>query len=211
MHISDGVLSLPLVSFGWAVTVIILCLSIMRFYRMDQNTRSASIPKIAVMTAAFFTASLVELPIGPTSAHLVLAGLTGVILGPFAFISIFIALFLQAALFHFGGFVSLGVNSMNMGLCALLAYFIYFRLAQHIDIRISAGLAGGLAVLFGALVVAVFLYLNGSEFLTFIRIELIAHFVLAVIEGLITAAVVSFIAKIRPDLLIRPPDPKKES
>ena len=41
--------------------------------------------KVAVLSATFFVASLIHFPIGPTSFHLTLNGLIGVILGWAAF------------------------------------------------------------------------------------------------------------------------------
>ena len=56
-----------------------------------------------------------------SSAHLILNGLLGVVLGWAAFPVIFVALLLQAVLFQFGGFTVLGVNTATMGLGALAA------------------------------------------------------------------------------------------
>ena len=63
----------------------------------------ANLPKVAVVTSSFFVASLVHLPLGPTSVHLLLPGIVGALLGPAAFLSITIGLFLQSILFQFGG------------------------------------------------------------------------------------------------------------
>ena len=74
MYISDGVLSTPVSIGGYAIAVGISALSV-RKMRMDD------VPKVSVVTAAFFVASLIHIPIGPTSVHLILKGLAGMILG----------------------------------------------------------------------------------------------------------------------------------
>lgn len=53
-------------------------------------------PQVALLSAAFFVASLVRVPIGVTSMHLVLNGLVGLVLGWAAFPAILIGLLLQA-------------------------------------------------------------------------------------------------------------------
>lgn len=85
------------------------------------------------------------MPIGFSSAHLILNGLLGVVLGWAAFPVIFVALLLQAVLFQFGGFTVLGVNTATMGLGALAAYGIFYAIAgKSADKRLKfAGFCGG--------------------------------------------------------------------
>ena len=71
--------------------------------------------------AAFFVASLVHIRIGPTSVHLLLNGLAGVLLGLRAGPSIAVGLTLQAVLIGHGGFSALGVNICVMTIPALFA------------------------------------------------------------------------------------------
>ena len=63
------------------------------------------------MTAAFFVASLIHVSIGPTSVHLLLNGLLGVIVGRRAPLAVLLGLTLQAVLFGHGGFTTIGVNT----------------------------------------------------------------------------------------------------
>ena len=49
-------------------------------------------PQAAVLTAAFFVASLIHVPLGATSVHLVLNGLLGLVLGWAAFPAVLVAL-----------------------------------------------------------------------------------------------------------------------
>src|ERR1700722_12470391 len=74
VHISDGVLTWPWLLGGFVLAGL---LTAMAMYKV----RDEEIPRIALMTAAFFVASLIHVPIGPTSVHLLLNGLLGVIVG----------------------------------------------------------------------------------------------------------------------------------
>ncbi|MDO9586042.1 MAG: cobalt transporter CbiM, partial [Syntrophales bacterium] len=113
MHISEGVLSAPVLVAGALLTVGGTAWGLKK---MDYE----KIPEVAVLSSAFFVASLIHVPVGPSSAHLILNGLVGLLLGWMAFPSILVALALQALLFQSGGFTTLGVNAFNMAAPAVL-------------------------------------------------------------------------------------------
>jgi ABC-type Co2+ transport system permease subunit len=75
-------------------------------------------------------ASLIHVVVGPTSVHLLLNGLVGVVLGWRACLAIPVGLSLQAALIGHGGFSTIGVNSCVMGLPALLAGLLFSGLRR---------------------------------------------------------------------------------
>jgi cobalt/nickel transport system permease protein len=90
--------------------------------------RDEEIPRIALLTAAFFVASLVHVRVGPTSVHLLLNGLVGVLLGGRAALAIGVGLALQALLIGHGGYNTLGVNTCILALPALLCGALFRRL-----------------------------------------------------------------------------------
>ena len=87
--------------------------------------RDEEIPKIALLTAAFFVVDLIHIPAGPTSAHLLLGGLMGVVLGRHVALAIPLAVFLQYALLLHGGYTTIGINSCIMAVPALLAWQLF--------------------------------------------------------------------------------------
>jgi cobalt/nickel transport system permease protein len=118
IHLQDGILKFPWLAGGFIVAAILALAGSWR-------VRDEEIPKIALLTAAFFVATLIHVPVPMGSAHLLLNGLMGVVLGPRAALAIPIGLFLQAALFRHGGYSTLGVNSCVMTIPALLAWIIF--------------------------------------------------------------------------------------
>ncbi len=74
VHISDGVLTAPWLAGGFALTALLALVGSIR-------VRDEEIPRIALLTAAFFVASSLHVRVGPTTLHLLLNGLVGVILG----------------------------------------------------------------------------------------------------------------------------------
>lgn len=123
IHISDGVLTVPWLFGGFVTAAGLAALGLRR-------TTDEDIPTVALLTAAFFVASLIHVRIGPSSAHLILNGLLGVVLGIRAGLAVPIGLFLQAALLAHGGFSSLGVNSCIITIPALAAGWIVAALRR---------------------------------------------------------------------------------
>ena len=197
MHISDGVLSAPVCLGGYVAAAGIIAASIKKI-KVD------NMPRVAVMTSAFFIASLIHIPLGPTSVHLILNGLVGIILGPAAFISIFVGLVLQAFLFQHGGITTIGINAIMMGTPALLAYKI-FNLRNKFNFRknefIFGALAGGSGVFLGTIILALVLITTGSEFMGVAKYAALAHVPIMVIEGIMTGFIASFLMKVKPEIL----------
>jgi ABC-type Co2+ transport system permease subunit len=100
----------------------------------------AEIPRLALMSATFFVASLIHVPIGlTTSVHLLLNGLVGIVLGRRAILAIVVGLALQAILIGHGGYTSLGVNTCVMTLPAYLAAAMFAGLRRVPGLRRPLG------------------------------------------------------------------------
>ena len=197
MHISEGILSAPVLTFGALVTVTGLAIGIKR-------VKPADIPKVALLTAAFFVASLIHVPIGPSNAHLVLNGLLGVLLGWAAFPAIFIGLLLQAVLFQFGGLTTLGVNTANIAIPGIFFGLLarrFMSLDRPVFSAVVAGIAGGLSILGSGLLVAMSLGLSGDSFSLVSKIIFTAHIPIAIIEALVTGFIIRFLMKVKPEII----------
>ncbi len=118
MHISEGVLSPAVLAGGAALAAAGTAIGLKK---MDYE----AIPRVAILSAAFFVATLIHVPVGPVGLHLVLNGLMGLLLGWLAVPAILIALFLQALLFQFGGLTVLGVNTVTMALPAVICFYVF--------------------------------------------------------------------------------------
>jgi len=198
MHISDGVLSGQVCASTAVATAVIAGLVLKKTDRKD-------IPKIAVMTAAFFVASLLHIRLGPASVHLLLNGLVGVVLGLAAFPAIMIALLFQAVMFQHGGITTLGANTLIMGLPAIVSWGI-FQLkgkfsGSNSALRILSFMGGSVAILLSGGLMALVLVLAGSEFITTAKVIVAAHIPVALVEGVITVLVVEFFVKVKPELV----------
>ena len=196
MHISEGVLAGPVLLGGAAIAVVGTAIGL-------KKIDSDQIMTVAILSAAFFIASLVHVPIGPGNAHLVLSGLLGVVLGWAAFPSILVALLLQAVLFQFGGLTVLGLNTVTMAAPAVFCYFVFRpMLNRSRGSRFFAAFACGFcAMLLSAILTAGALALSGEAFESAARVLLLAHLPIMVVEGVITGFAYTFLAKVKPEAL----------
>jgi len=197
MHISEGILSAPVLATGIACAAVGVAIGLKK---IDYDR----MPKVAILSACFFVASLIHVPIGPSSVHLILNGLIGLLLGWAAFPAIMIALLLQAILFQFGGLTTLGVNTTTMALPAVICFCIFRGIVMSKNnwiSAISAFACGFTSVALGATLVALFLVSTENAFMAPAKLILFAHLPVMVIEGIITAFCIAFLKKVKPELL----------
>lgn len=197
-HIPDGILSAPVLIGGGVVAAAGAALGLRR---LDDRM----IPRVAILAAAFFAGSLIAVPVGPSSVHLLLSGLMGIMLGTATFLAVLVALLLQALLFGFGGLTTLGVNTVNIALPGVVFGLLLgpvIRSTTRPALRFAAGaLAGALPVLGTAGLVALSLWLSSTDYVPVASVVAATYLPLALGEAFVTAAVVSFLARVQPDAL----------
>ena len=196
MHISEGILSGPVLISGMALAASGTAIGLKK---LDFER----IPRAAILSSAFFVASLIHVPIGPSSVHMILNGIVGLMLGWGAFPVILVALILQAVFFQFGGITTLGVNTMIMALPAVFCYYLFGGLVRkRSGIALPAAFAcGAFSVFFGGIMVGLALIFTEENFLKVSYLVVAAHVPVMIIEGLITAFCVGFLKKVQPDML----------
>jgi cobalt/nickel transport system permease protein len=197
MHISEGILSAPVLITGAAIAATGTAIGLKK---LDYDR----IAKVGILSASFFVASLVHVPIGPSSVHLILNGIVGLLLGWAAFPAILVALILQAMFFQFGGITTLGVNTVIMAMPAVLCYFLFSPLLNKKPAVAAAGAfaCGFCSVLFGAVIVALALMFTEENFFQMALMVAGAHLPVMIIEGIVTAFFVAFLQKVQPEMLI---------
>ena len=198
VHISDNVLQ----TYAWLAGFCLFApLLAYAMYRVPDD----EIPRIALLTAAFFVASSIHVRIPPTSVHLLLNGLVGVVLGRRAPLSIVVGLGLQALLLGHGAFSTLGVNALVLTIPALIGRGLFTLVARKNSPRrilVAGILTGVFTVLLTAVLNAAVLIGFGVEDWTIIAgTVMIAHLALAAIEGAVLGTIATYLAKVKPELL----------
>lgn len=197
MHISEGVLSAPVLVTGAVLSVAGVAIGLKK---MDYE----KLPEVGVLSSVFFVASLIHVPIGPAAAHLVLNGICGLILGWMAFPAILTGLALQAVLFQFGGLTTLGINTFNMALPAVLVGFLcgrFIRSPNVVTRGVAEFIAGAGAMVGSGMLVAVSLVATGESFYAAAKLVVLVHLPVMVMEGIITIFIIEFVRRVRPEML----------
>ncbi|MBL7211605.1 MAG: cobalt transporter CbiM [Desulfobacteraceae bacterium] len=196
MHISEGVLSGPVLVSGIVLAAAGTAIGL-------KNLDYDRIPQIGILSASFFVASLIHVPIGVSSVHLILNGFVGLILGWGAFPAILVALTLQAVLFQFGGITALGVNTVIMASPAVLCYFLFGRLIiKKPSVALPAAFAAGaLSVFLAGILLGLALVFTEKDFFKVSTIVVMAHLPVMAVEGVITALCVGFLKRVQPSML----------
>lgn len=196
-HIPDGVLSAPVLVAGGVLAAGGIAVALRR---LDEE----EIPRTAILSAAFFAVSLFAVPVGPSSVHLLLGGLMGLILGSAIFPAIFVALLLQSVMFGFGGLTSLGVNTFNIA-CpgALVGVLLAPAIARAGPSRAAllAGVGSAVAVAATGALVALSLALSSTDYVASAKVMTATYLPLMIVEGLVAGFCVSFVKKVKPELL----------
>lgn len=195
MHISEGVLHPQLLVAGNVIATGVLYFS---YKKLDVQ----KLPITAALSALFFIASFIHIPLGPTSVHLIMSGILGAFLGYGVFVAIFIALLLQALLFGYGGITVLGVNLLIIATPALIAYYLMrIKTKSGFKKLLLHFLIGSVPVSLCAVLLALVLALNGEAFYAVASLSFLSNLPIMLIEGIFVVLIFRFIQKGSPKLL----------
>ena len=195
MHISDGIISIEVATVS-AVATLAFCVYSFK------NLTNEKIALVASMSALFFVTSFIHIPFVVTQIHLMLIGFIGIFLGSVAFISIAIALILQALLLGFGGLSSLGANILVMALPAYLVYLIFkLEILKKLNEKVKFFLVGFLGVFISSLLLFTVLVFSKDEYLAVAYSIIAVNIPTMILEGIVTMFLLLYIKKSMPKLL----------
>ena len=215
MHIPDGYLS-PVMSI--LLFILVLPFWIRGVQKLREKMSAKNIPIVALFAAFSFVVMMFNVPLpGGTTGHAVGGALAAIILGPeIATIAITIALVIQAIFFGDGGILAIGANCFNMAVVLpYLSYAIYQAISKNaaLDSKkriVGAALGGWAGLTMSAFFTAVEFGIQPLLWHTADGIPLYAPyplsvsipamviphiFIASVIEGLMTALIVSYLIR----------------
>ena len=220
MHMADALLAPAVAATMYVASGAAAGISVHKLRKEDEEIKK--LPVMAVSAALVFAGQMINYTIPGTgsSGHLCGGMLLSALLGPQAgFLSMIVILTIQCLFFGDGGLLALGANVWNMAFygCFVGFYLIWrpimhsnwfgkmgARAAQRMKI-ILASIIGCIATLqLGAFSVVVETSLSGIAelpFGAFCAIMQPIHLAIGLIEGLITAAVLTFVYEARPELI----------
>ncbi|CVK21060.1 energy-coupling factor ABC transporter permease [Sporomusa sphaeroides] len=212
MHMADALISPVVGGAMWAATA---GLATYAAKKVQQDIDDRKIPLMGVLGAFVFAAQMINFTIPATgsSGHLGGGLLLAILLGPYAaFLTIASVLTIQALFFADGGLLALGCNIFNLGFfpCFIAYPFIYKPLAgkqlTQGRLCLAAVLAAVISLQLGAFSVVldtVFSGISNLPFSAFVILMQPIHLAIGLVEGLVTAAVILFVAKEAPEILTK--------
>ena len=152
---------------------------------------------MGLAAAAAFVVSTIHFPGPAVPLHLGLYGLLGIVLGGRAFPVLYVCLLFQSILLQHGGLLSLGVNSLNMGLGAFVGWRVWKSLPLGSGPRaVAAGFCGAFLP---ALLLASEFQMAGYGKGFFVVAS--AYSVVAGLEAAVTYTAVAFLRRAKPEIL----------
>lgn len=211
MHMADALIT-PEVGAAMIASTVGVTLYATKKVR-GESEFDKKIPLMGVVGSFVFAAQMINFTIPGTgsSGHIGGGLLLAALLGPEAgFLTILSILLIQALFFGDGGLIALGCNAINMGFfsCFIGYKLIYNKILSKGYSKKRIYFASILAVIIslqlGAFSVVIETLLSGITelpFKTFLMFMQPIHFAIAIVEGIITAFVVSFVWSHRPELV----------
>lgn len=206
MHIPDGFLDTKTWIGMGGISTIFIGIAVRK---ANRKISEKHIPLFGVMAAFVFASQMFNFPVGGgTSGHFLGATLIAILLGPWASVLIMTTvLTVQCLVFQDGGITALGANIFNMGVVGgFFGYYVNTIIQLFIQGRkgtlIGSFTAAWCSIVLSAICCAIELGVSGTIPLK-LGIPAMAgiHAIIGIGEGLITAATLSLLARVRPDLL----------
>jgi cobalt/nickel transport system permease protein len=208
VHIPDGYINAATSAGAGIVAAGGLSIALHKAARVLDERR---VPLAGLMAAFIFAAQMLNFPVvAGTSGHIIGGVLAAVLVGPWtASLCLTVVLFVQA-LFADGGLTALGLNVTNLALVSCLGGYLIFLGLRWIlpktrgSVVVASGIAAGASVLLSALAFTLEYALGGNAPISVSTVAgamVGVHALIAVGEGLITAAVVGLVSSVRPDLV----------
>jgi len=214
MHISEGILPFSWALFWFIASAPFLALGLRTLAKRQEQDLSST-PLTGMVAAVVFVISCMPIPIptAGTCSHPCGTGLAAVLLGPgLSVVVAAVALLIQALFLSHGGLSTWGANLFSMGVMGSFAGYAVFRGLRGVGLGVvvaafGAGLIADWVTYAGTSMIMAagikgsspFWPLAGKIALAFVPTQL----PLGIIEGAITAGMVSLLCKKRPDLLAR--------
>ncbi|MCG2791628.1 MAG: energy-coupling factor ABC transporter permease [Actinomycetia bacterium] len=207
MHIPDGFVDLKTAITTGVISAGGVAASI---YKIKKIFKARVIVLMGMMAALIFALQMMNFTIpGGTSGHLLGGALVVITLGPYAGVLVLtVVLIVQALVFMDGGVIAIGANVFNMAICGALSAFLIYMLLKRISkskvmFYVAIAVASWFSVVFASFFAALELGVSGTYAMgVTLKAMILVHMVIGVGEALITTAIIAFIDRVRPDLIL---------
>jgi cobalt/nickel transport system permease protein len=208
IHLPDGTFSIIWVVTWFAASLAFISILIWRL-RRSSNFSVNELSIASILTALAFAIFQIEIPLFG-GVHLNLTPLLGILLGPVLGCSAALIVNIFSAALGHGGWSMIGANFLINSVEVVVSYYLFIGLSKLIKSRFSqAGISTIIALTAGNFVMIGIIAASGIQGSALTSLEIaenliplvIINFALAVVEGIITAFAVAYVARMKPELL----------
>ncbi|MBC7118970.1 MAG: energy-coupling factor ABC transporter permease [Methanobacteriaceae archaeon] len=202
MHIPDGIIPLWQSAIYWILALINLGIF---FYIFSRKTdREIRIVATGLFAAAAVAVSSISIP-SPfgVPVHFFLIPLAAIILGPLTAVLVAtLCLIIQFFILGMGGITSMGANILTMGVGIGIGTYAVYRIVSELDTSLAVFSSTFLGIMVATAVHIMVLFAAGVASPEMLMATLIPFYIfVAVIEGAANIFIVSFIGRIKPELI----------
>ena len=215
IHLEDGTFTILWVVVWWAVAIVLIG-SCLLWLRRKKKIDSRIITMASLCTAAAFAIFQVEIPVPLPlfgGIHLNFTPLIGILAGPaMGGIIVLIANVFSAAVGH-GGWGLVGANCIVNLSEVFVTYVVYRALGRlNLDAFSRAGIGTIFGLFTGNLAMISVILISGIQGVNIGTIDLLNSLVIiaavnmlvAIVEAFVTGYIVSYLERVRPDMLGEP-------
>jgi cobalt/nickel transport system permease protein len=208
MHIPDGMLTTTTWTASWVGAAGFLGYALHEVRRKLTDSR---LVLMAVLAALIFALQMLNFPVaGGTSGHFAGGAAAAIILGVWpAVVIMSTVLIIQSLLFADGGVTALGANILNMAVIGPFIGYAIWALFRRTTDSAAGKLVGSFtaawtAVVASAIGAALMVWVSGAApFGIVLGSMTFWHALIGIGEGLVTAGLVAYVLKVRPDIIHR--------
>ena len=214
MHIPDGLIDPTQIIIYWVISIGFIAVGFKKLGKTFEDEDSDKlVPYIGVLAAIIFAFQFVNYPVpGGTSGHLVGGTLVAVILGPWASVIILFMILVVQSLFGDGGITAIGINTFNMGIIGGVVGFLLVKilvkllkktnLTKQMNVTISTAIGAYISIILASFFAGIQIGLSGTiPFEIAVPAMVFWHIFIAIGEAIISALIVYYIYKAKPELI----------
>ncbi|MGC9517912.1 MAG: energy-coupling factor ABC transporter permease [Methanomicrobiales archaeon] len=202
MHLLDGLIPLWQAAVYWIITIIAVAIYLFKLSKSED--KEIKVVYTSIFTAAAVAASSISIP-SPLGVpiHFFLIPLVAIILGPLSGIVVaFLCLIVQFFLLGMGGITVLGANTVTIGVSLSLSTYLFYKLMKDLDLRLGIFSGTFMGIIVATITQVLILVWAGVATIEMLMLTLIPFYLfIGVIEGFINIFIISFISKVKPELL----------
>jgi cobalt/nickel transport system permease protein len=202
LHLPDGLIPLWQAVIYWIIAIIPLAIYAFKISKSEQKDKLIINTGIFGAVTVAVSSLSIPSPFG-VPMHFFLIPLLAILLGPFTgAVVAFLCLLLQFLFLGMGGITTLGANVLAMGVVMSISTYLFYKMTFDLDERLSIFAGTIMGIIMATITNVIILILAGVATLEMLMATLIPFYLfIAVIEGTANVVIISFISKVKPEIL----------